>query len=124
MHLHRLAAVPMLALALTGTAGAQAGEPEQTAPAPQIVSAAINPAPIHPGGPVEAVVQTSPNVVSVDAQVRGFHFSLEQKEPGKFAKSGVVPKIARFFKGTYHVTFVARCQGGSTVESGYDVVLN
>ena len=124
MHLHRVAFVPMLALALTGTAGAQAGEPAQAEAPPQIVSTAINPDPIHPGGPVEAVVQTSPNVVSVDAQVRGFHFNLDQKEPGKFAKAGTVPKIARFFKGTYHVTFVAHCAGGHTVESGYDVVLN
>ena len=124
MHLHRVAAVPILALVMTGTAGAQAGDAPIGAGAPQIVSAVINPDPIHPGGPVEAVVETSPNVVSVDAQVKGFHFSLEQKQPGKFSKSGTVPKFARFFKGTYHVTFVAHCAGGTTVESGTDVVLN
>lgn len=124
MHLHRLAAAPVLALALTGTAAAQAGESPQTAPVPQIVSAAINPDPVHPGGQVEAVVQTTPDVVSVDAQVKGFHFTLDQTQPGRFAKSGTVPKIARFFKGTYHVTFVAHCAGGTTVQSGTDIVLN
>ena len=123
MHLQRLAATGILALALTGTAGAQAGETPQ-AGAPQIVSAAVNPDPIHPGGPVEAVVETSANVVGVEAHVKGFHFTLDQKEPGKFIKSGTVPKFARFFKGTYHVTFTARCAGGNSVESGTDVVLN
>ena len=120
MHLHyRLIAIPVLALALTGTAVAQAvGE------APQIVSAAINPDPVHPGGRVEAIVRTSPDVTAVDARVKGFKFSLNEVQPGQFQQTGTVPKIARFFKGTYHVVFTAHCAGGQTTQFGEDVVLN
>lgn len=119
MHLdRRLVAIPALALALTGTAGAQAGD------VPMIVSIAINPDPLHPGSDVEAIVNTSPDVTAVEARVRGLKFNLNQLQTGEFRTTGRVPKIARFFKGTYHVTFVAHTSDGRTVEGAHDIVLN
>ena len=119
MHLdRRLIAVPTLALALTGTAGAQAGD------MPLIIAIAVNPVPLHPGSEVEAVVNTSPDVTAVEARVRGFKFTLNQAQAGEFRTTGKVPKIARFFKGTYHVTFIARTNDGQTAEDTHDVILN
>jgi hypothetical protein len=89
-----------------------------------IVSAAIDPVPIHAGDAVEAIVLTTPDVVSVEAHVAHFRFAIPQLEPGKFRQTGQVPKIARFFRGTYHVTFVGRCNDGRTAEKGEEVILN
>jgi hypothetical protein len=127
MHLHpRLSAVaPPLVLALLA-----AGPPLPSAsPAvmiedPQIAAVAIDPDPVHPGSHVVVTVQTSTNVVSVDAHVKSFTFHLDPVQSGEFRGIGTVPKIARFFKGTYHVTFIAHCSGGQTAEYGQDVVLN
>lgn len=127
MHLHyRLAAaLPILALTLLGASPshprvlAQTGTEE-----PQIVAAQINPSPVHPGDSVVVTVATTPNVVGVDAQVKSYHFHLDPVEAGEFRATGRVPKIARFFKGTYHVVFTAHCSGGQTTQYSEDVVLN
>ena len=119
MQLHsRLVAVPILALALTGTAVAQAGD------APQIISAQIDPSPVHPGGAVDALVTTSPDVTGVDVKVKGLCFHLDEVEAGEFHQHGTVPKIARFFRGTYRVTFVATGADGAQTETEEDVTLN
>lgn len=113
-----------LAAVLSGTASAQINDGAQTAQSPKIVSAAIDPAPVHPGDTVEATVLTTLDVVSLEAHVGALRFAIPQTEPGKFRQTGHVPKIARFFHGTYHVTFVGRCQDGRTTEMREDVVLN
>jgi hypothetical protein len=113
-----------LAVALSGTASAEISDGYQAVQSPQIVSAAIDPKPVHPGDAVEATVLTTPDIVSVEAQVVHLRFAIPQLEPGKFRQRGHVPKIARFFHGTYHVTFVGRCSNGRTVEKLEEVVLN
>jgi hypothetical protein len=126
MHLpHRCAYILTLAVALSGTASAEISDDHQTdKSSPQIVSAAIDPDPIHPGDAVEATVLTTPDIVSVEAHVVHLKFAIPQLEPGKFRQTGHVPKIARFFHGTYHVTFVGRCSDGRTVERNEEIVLN
>jgi hypothetical protein len=120
----RWAFVPAFAVVLSGTASAQLSDGSQAVQSPQIVSAAIDPRPVHPGDAVEAIVLTTPDIVSVEAHVAHFKFAIPQFEPGKFRQSGRVPKIARFFHGTYHVTFVGRCSDGRTAETREDIVLN
>lgn len=128
MHLHHrfAATAPILAFALLGAAPPSAAHPAVVAQAepPQIVAAAVNPSPVHPGDDVVVTVATTPNVVAVDAQVKSYHFHLDPVEAGQFRATGKVPKIARFFKGTYHVVFTAHCAGGQTTQFGEDVVLN
>jgi hypothetical protein len=113
-----------LAAVLSGTASAQVNDGPQTAQSTQIVSAAIDPTPIHPGDTVVAIVVTTLDIVSLEAHVGVLKFAIPQIEPGKFRQTGHVPKIARFFHGTYHITFVGRCQDGRTAEMREDVVLN
>jgi len=117
------AALPLLALGLMGAA-APVGSPDAPEAEPQIAAVDINPSPVRPGGHVVVTVETSPNVVAVDAHVKSFTFHLGPVGSGGFRSVGTVPKIARFFKGTYRVTFVARCSGGRTTEYGEDVVVN
>ena len=88
-----------------------------------IVSATIAPEPVHAGTMVVADVTTAPDVTSVDARVRSFKFSLSEVKPGEFRKSGKVPWIARFFKGTYVVTFFAHRADGTTAQTTQNVVL-
>jgi hypothetical protein len=120
----RWAIVPALAVVLSSTASAQSSDGSQAVQAPQIVWAAIDPKPVHPGDVVEATVLTTPDIVAVEARVAHFTFAIPQLEPGKFRQAGRVPKIARFFHGTYHVTFVGRCSDGRTAETREDLVLN
>jgi hypothetical protein len=120
----RCALVPALAIVLCATASAQRSDDPEAVQSPQIVSAAIEPEPLHPGDTIEAIVRTTPDIVSVEAHVAHFTFAIPQLEPGKFRQTGRVPKIARFFHGTYHVTFVGRCSDGRTVEKREDVLLN
>jgi hypothetical protein len=120
----RFAFIPALAALLSGTTTAQVRDVPQIVQLPQIVSAAIDPEPIHPGDAVEATVLTTPDIVSVKATVAHLWFAIPQVEPGKFRQTGHVPKIARFFRGTYHVTFIGRCTDGRTAEMREDVILN
>jgi hypothetical protein len=125
MHLqHPCSLILILAVALYGTAAAEIGDDHQAVQSPQIVSAAIDPEPLHAGDPVEATVLTTPDIVSVEAHVVHLKFAIPQLEPGKFRQIGHVPKIARFFHGTYHVTFVGRCSDGRTAERSEEIVLN
>lgn len=117
------AALAALAAALGGLFPLPA-RAQDDAPQPKILSATIVPDPIHPGEQVAADVATSPNVTSVEAHVKGMTFKLPEVHPGEFRLERTVPKIARFFKGTYHVTFVAHCAGGREAESAEDIVLN
>ena len=127
---HRLTAAPILvlSLALTGAAGAQSTSesPPTSAPAsaPQIVSVAINPDPVHAGKSVDAIVETTPDVVAVQAHVMNLKIDIPRDKDGAFRKSAKVPWMARFFKGTYKVTFVATCKDGHEAQSEQDVVLN
>jgi hypothetical protein len=117
---HTLATAPLLAFMLLGTAPLDPAPPQ----GPRIVTAAIAPSPIHPGGQVVITVETSPDVIAVDGQVRGHTFHMEPIQSGEFRASGRVPKFARFFKGTYRITFVGRCANGQTTEYERDVVVN
>jgi hypothetical protein len=117
---HALATAPLLAFMLLGAAPPDP-TPEQ---GPRIVGAAIAPSPIHPGDQFVVTVETSIDVVAVEAHVRGRTFHLEPVESGLFQSSGSVPKFARFFKGTYRVTFVGHCASGKTAEYERDVVLS
>lgn len=121
MDLHRtLASVAILVFSLVGAAPLDPPSPQ----GPHIASVQIDPSPIHPGDEVAATVATSTDVVAVDALVRGFTFHLDATDSGLFHKTAHVPKIARFFKGTYHVRFIARSSSGQTTESECDIVLN
>jgi hypothetical protein len=120
----RFAFIPALAVVLSGTASAQVSDGPQAPQIPLIVSAAIAPAPIHPGGDVEAIVLTTPDIVSMEAHVAHFTFTIPPLEPGKFRQTGHIPKLARFFHGTYHVTFVGHCSDGRTAETSEDIILN
>ena len=125
MRVHlRWSLILALAAVLSGTASAQISDGPQTAQSPKIVSAAIDPAPLHPGDTVQATVLTTLDVVSLEAHVGLLTFAIPQIEPGKFRQTAHVPKMARFFHGTYHVTFVGHCQDGRTAEMREDVVLN
>lgn len=108
---------PLLAFTLLGAASLDAA-PQQ---GPRIVTAAIAPSPIHPGDDVVVTVETSADVVAVDAHVHGRTFHVEPIESGVFRASGHVPKFVRFFKGTYHITFVGHCASGETTEYERDV---
>jgi hypothetical protein len=125
-HRHPVLAPPLVLALLAGAPGTAApGVPAEAAPFNATISAvAIEPDPVHPGSKVVVTVQTSPDVVAVDAHVKSFTFHLDPVQSGEFQCTGTVPKIARFFKGTYRVTFVARRSGGQTTEYGQDVVLN
>jgi hypothetical protein len=125
MRLHlRWSLILALVAVLSGTASAQISDGPQTAQSPKIVSAAIDPAPIHPGDTVQATVFTTPDIVSLEAHVGLLKFAIPRIEPGKFRQTGHVPKMARFFHGTYHVTFVGHCQDGRAAEMREDIVLN
>lgn len=127
---HRLAAAPflVLTLALTTAAGAQttteSPQPSPAAGAPQIVSVAINPDPVHAGKSVDATIETTPDVVAVQARVMNLKIDIPRDGDGTFHKSAKVPWMARFFKGTYKVTFVATCKDGHEAQSEQDIVLN
>ena len=128
---HRLAAAPciVLALALSAAAGAQtqttsSPQPGPAAGAPQIVSVAINPDPVRAGKSVDATIQTTPDVVAVQARVMNLKIDIPRQADGEFHKTAVVPWMARFFKGTYNVTFVATCKDGHETQSRQDIVLN
>lgn len=117
---HALSTAPLLAFMLLGAAPPDPN-PEQ---GPRIMAAAIAPSPVHPGDQFVVTVETSTDVVAVDAHVRGRTFHIDPIDRGLFQSSGSVPKFARFFKGTYRVTFVAHCASGETTEYERDVVLS
>jgi hypothetical protein len=122
--LFRSGLIPALAVVLAGTASAQVDDSPQAVQSPRIVSTAIDPMPVHPGDTVDATVLTTPDVVSVEAYVAHVTIAIARVEPGTFRQTARVPKIARFFHGTYDVTFVARRSDGRTVETHEDVVVN
>jgi hypothetical protein len=88
--------------------------PAPTTPSgPQIYSVHATPSIVHGGESVVWDVRTTPDVVSVDAQVSLYALQMEKQSAGHFALSFAVPSnVPWFFHGTYDLDVRAHSESG------------
>lgn len=76
--------------------------------APQILEIDLNDRELSAGGPLLVRVLTSINTNGVYVHVAGKTLGVPPIVPGRFERSGLMPKLPFFYKGrTYHVDFEA-----------------
>lgn len=90
--------------------------------APTILDVAISPLPVLGGEPATTTVDTTTDVVEVEAHVAFVRIPIPRVAPGRFELVRDVPHIPRIFRRTYAVTFVARSDDG-TATTRLDVVV-
>lgn len=117
----RLSAVAALAaFALLGLAPADG--PGVPAPAnPAILNVTWSPAHLRAGRTFDVTVRTTPDITALEARVLKYRLPVPKAAEGIFYASARVPWIARFYHGTFHVTFVGTDATGDRAQMEADV---
>jgi hypothetical protein len=100
---------------------AAAPSPSPPPDAPVIRDVAVAPQPVHAGKPMFVVVHASPDVTSLQAHVLRYTVTIPKTGTGTFSGSTTVPWWARLFRGSFHVTFVARDGAGAQTQTTISV---
>jgi hypothetical protein len=80
---------------------------------PIIKSMSLSTTDIHAGGPVNGTVETSPNVLYVEARINYRNVALHEQAPGKFSLRYTVPWwLPPWLRHDYTLEFVARTVDG------------
>ncbi len=95
-----------------------------TAPTgPRIISVLATPAVIHAGETVAWDVRTTPDIVSVAANVTAYHLPLQRMEPGHFVLNFTVPSnVPAIFHGTYSLDVRGETASGASADRRVSLV--
>lgn len=114
--------VALAAVALPGLAP----DPSVNAPpaaAPAILNVTWNPQHLHAGSQFDVTIRTTPDVTALEADVLRYRLPVPKQTDGVFYASARVPWFARFYHGTFHVTFVGTDASGNQAQMEADVRL-
>lgn len=117
--MHRAVSTTVCVLVLLAAGAASAQDD-----AARIVSITWDPPALISGGAVSVTVQTTPDVVSLEAVAASRHIPIPQVEPGKYVGTGQVPHFPRFIRGHFHVRFIGKTASGETVATDSTIQLN
>jgi len=106
-------------LVLVNVGSISAADPES-----RIVSITIDPTPLVSGGPVSVFVETTPDIVSVEAAVGPHHVTIPEVESGMYYGSSTIPRLPRFIRGNFHVRFLGKTAAGTIVAADTTIRLN
>ena len=101
-----------------------AGSVSAADPDSRIVSVTIDPTSLVSGGPVSVTVETTPDVVNVEAAVGPHRITIPEVESGMYYGSATVPRFPRFIRGRFHIRFFGKTAAGETVAADTTVRLN
>lgn len=106
-------------LALLGLAP----DPDAIVPSvtPAILGVTFTPERLRAGSDFEVTVHTTPDVTAMQALVMKYRLPVPKTSDGVFSASARVPWWARFYHGTFHVTFVGVDDAGGRAQMEADV---
>lgn len=110
----------LAALALLGLAP----DDDATAPPPPnpaILNVTWSPQRLRPGQAFDVTIRTTPDVTALEACVLRYKLPVPKAADGVFTASARVPWFARFYHGTFHVTFVGTDASGDQTQMEADV---
>ena len=90
----------------------------------RIISAVIDPHDLVSGGPVSATIETTPDVVTVEAIAGPRHIEIPQVEPGHYYGAGTIPHLPHFIHGHFKVRFIGHTAQGETCVAETTIKLN
>jgi hypothetical protein len=110
----------LAAFALLGLApddGADAPPP----PNPAILAITWSPEHLRAGQTFDVTIRTTPDIATLEACVLKYKLPVPKASDGVFYALARVPWFARFYHGTFHVTFVATGASGEQAQMEADV---
>jgi hypothetical protein len=111
----------LAAFALLGVAPDDGTTVAPAPPNPAILNVTWSPAQLRAGHSFDVTVRTTPDVTAVEACVLKYRLPVPKTADGVFTASARVPWFARFYHGTFHVTFVGTDANGDQAQMEADV---
>jgi hypothetical protein len=121
--LRLIAMAGLAAFALLGIApdGVVTAPPSPPAADPAILDVTWSPQHLRPGHTFDVTIHTTPDITVLEACVLRYRLPVPKASDGVFYASARVPWFARFFHGTFHVTFVGTNANGDQAQMEADV---
>jgi hypothetical protein len=96
--------------------------PEAPPPAnPAILNVTWSPEHLRAGQMFDVTIRTTPDITALEACVLKYRLPVPKASDGVFYASARVPWFARFYHGTFHVTFVGTDATGDQAQMEADV---
>lgn len=114
-----LAAFALLAIAPDDGVNAPPSPPPAAVPA--ILNVTWSPQHLRAGHTFDVTIHTTPDITALEACVLKYKLPVPKASDGVFSASARVPWFARFFHGTFHVTFVGTDANGDQAQMEADV---
>ena len=92
------------------------GAPSAQPATPAILDVVFSPSPLKAGKAVSLTVRTTPDVMTVSGRVLAYTFDVPKTGDGEFSGHGSVPWFARFYHGTFSITFTGRDAAGNATQ--------
>jgi hypothetical protein len=88
---------------------------------PAILAVTWSPEHLRAGQTFDVTIRTTPDITALEACVLKYKVPVPKTSDGVFYASAKVPWFARFYHGTFHVTFVGTDASGDQAQMEADV---
>lgn len=88
---------------------------------PAILTVTWSPEHLRAGHTFDVTIRTTPDITALEACVLKYKLPVPKTSDGVFYASAKVPWFARFYHGTFHVTFVGTDASGDQAQMEADV---
>jgi hypothetical protein len=90
---------------------------------PAILNVTWSPQHLRAGHTFDVTIRTTPDITAIEACVLKYKLPVPKASDGVFSASAKVPWFARFYHGTFHVTFVGTDASGDQAQMEADVTI-
>jgi hypothetical protein len=113
----------LAALALLGIAPDPDAAVPPAATSPAILAITWTPEHLRAGQTFDVTIRTTPDIQALEACVLKYKLPVPKASDGVFSASARVPWFARFYHGTFHMTFVGTDATGDQAQMEADVYI-